>query len=109
MKNSNNLASNHFSINSFLLKDAKTKMWFDAGEVYAREKVSHALRSRPNEERRKRPKPIKKTLKKPKIAPQLEMIVQELISEQQRILNLLIVNETIPGGTVESRTFSGND
>ena len=37
----------------FLLKDTNSGMWFDVGEVYAREKVSHALRSRPNEERRR--------------------------------------------------------
>jgi hypothetical protein len=38
----------------FLLKDTKTNEWYDVGIEYAREKVSHALRSRPNEERRKR-------------------------------------------------------
>lgn len=75
-------------------------MWYDAGENYAREKVSHALRSRPSEERRKRLKQKKKTPRKPKVPPELETTVQDLINEQQRLLKDLIQNDPVTGNNI---------
>jgi len=73
-----------------LLKDLKTGVWTDVGEAYAREKVSHALRSRPSEERRRKPKPKKKLTRKPQIPPQMEGRVHSLIQAQQKLLKIMI-------------------
>lgn len=72
-------------------------MWFDVGNVYAREKVSHALRSRPNEERRRKPKPKKKLARKPEVPPEFEGKVQALIRDQQALLKSMIEKEIFPG------------
>lgn len=82
------------STGRFLLKDPQTKLWYDVGDEYAREKVSHALRSRPNEERPKRPKAKKKASRKPQYPPELEETVQDLINDQQQLLKSLIKKET---------------
>ena len=75
-------------------------MWYDAGDEYAREKVSHALRSRPTDERRKRPKPKKKTTRKSHYTPELEETVKRLIEEQQELLKSMIEKEVFPVGRV---------
>lgn len=77
-------------------------VWTDVGEVYAREKVSHALRSRPNEERRRKPKPKKKLTRKPQIPPALEGRVQSLIQAQQQLLKSMIGKEMFPGAQLDS-------
>lgn len=81
---------------SFLLKDVKTNLWFDVGEVYAREKVSHALRSRPNEERRRKLRPKKKTCRKSEIPMEFEAQVESLIQSQQKLLKTMIETEMFP-------------
>jgi hypothetical protein len=86
----------------FLLKDAESGNWFDVGEIYAREKVSHALRSRPNDERRRKTKPRIKTARKPEIPPELEGRVQALIHEQQALLKSMIEKEVFPGTHFDS-------
>ena len=64
------------------------------GDEYAREKVSHSLRSRPNEHRRSKPKIKKKIVCKPKHSPALEAAVTRLIQEQQELLKSMIHKET---------------
>ena len=65
------------------------------GFEYAKEKVSHALRSRPTEDRRKRAKPKKKTMRKPSFSPELEGLVQGMIADQQSLLQTLIEREVV--------------
>jgi len=75
----------------FLLKDPKLKLWFEVGEEYQKEKVSHALRSRGKEEcRNKRPKPKKKMTRKLQQSPAMDEAVESLIQEQQEMLKTLI-------------------
>ena len=73
-----------------------------SAEFYAREKVSHALRSRPNDERRRKTKPRIKTARKPEIPPELEGRVQALIHEQQALLKSMIEKEVFPGTHFDS-------
>lgn len=94
-------------LHRFLLKDTNSGMWFDVGEVYAREKVSHALRSRPNEERRRNQRP-KKTCRKPEIPAEFEVQVQSLIQAQQALLKSMIETEVFPGAHFDSST-TGTD
>jgi hypothetical protein len=98
-----------FALARFLLKDAKSGMWFDVGDVYAREKVSHALRSRPNEERSRRLKPKKKMTRKPEIPIELEGRVQALIREQQTLLKVMIEREVFPGTHFDSSKVEMDD
>ena len=79
----------------FLLKDTKANCWVDVGFEYAKEKVSHALRSRPTEDRRKRVKPKKKEMRKPSFSPELEDLVQGMITDQQTLLQSLIDREVV--------------
>jgi len=83
------------------LKDLKTGAWEDVGQVYAREKVSHALRSRPSEERRRKSKPKKKLIQKPQVPPELEGRVQSLIEAQQLLLKRMIEQEMLPGAQLD--------
>jgi hypothetical protein len=76
------------------LYDPKTKLWYDVGDEYAREKVSHSLRSRPNEQRRSKPKPRKKMVRKTPYSPALDVVVTRLIQEQQTLLKYMIEKET---------------
>ena len=84
----------------FLLKDTDTDRWYDVGVEYAKEKVSHALRSRPNSERRKRMK-AKRAAKKSTCPPELETKVNHLIADQQQLLESLIQREVLPISPVE--------
>ena len=94
----------------FLLKDTNSGMWFDVGEVYAREKVSHALRSRPNEERRRNLRPKKNSARKPEIPAEFEVQVQSLIEAQQELLKSMIETEVFPGSHFDSaNTDSSNE
>ena len=77
-------------------------MWFDVGEVYAREKVSHALRSRPNEERRRNLRPKKNFSRKPEVPAEFELQVQSLIQSQQELLKSMIETEVFPGTRFDS-------
>jgi hypothetical protein len=74
----------------FLLKDASTNKWLVVDEDYVKEKISHALRSRPNETRRRRPRQPKRTSRKPTLAPDIEATVQKLIIVQQQLLKSMI-------------------
>lgn len=65
------------------------------GFEYAKEKVSHALRSRPTEQRRTRTKPKKKVMRKPSFSPELEELVQGMITDQQTLLQSLIEQEVV--------------
>lgn len=78
----------------FLLYDQNTQLWYDVGDEYAREKVSHSLRSRPNEQRRNKPKPRKKTVRKTQHSPALDELVQRLIVDQQALLKSMIETAT---------------
>mmetsp|Transcript_7926 Transcript_7926/g.10390 ORF Transcript_7926/g.10390 Transcript_7926/m.10390 type:complete len:203 (+) Transcript_7926:164-772(+) len=78
----------------FLLKDSETDQWYDVGIEYAKEKVSHALRSRPGAERRKRNKP-KRLNQKMSCSPQLERTVNRLICDQQQLLEAMIRREVV--------------
>jgi len=71
------------------LKDPTTGIWYDVGDEYAREKVSHALRSK-NDRRRKRPKAKKKNARKPQHSRELEETAQRLIKDQQQLLKSMI-------------------
>lgn len=73
-------------------------MWHDTGDEYAREKVSHALRSRPNEDRPKRTKLKKKVSRKPAQSHDLEDTVRRLIVDQQHLLQSMIEMDFFPGG-----------
>jgi hypothetical protein len=73
-------------------------MWHDTGDDYAREKVSHALRSRPNEDRPKRPKQKKKVARKPAQSHDLEDTVRLLIADQQHLLQSMIEKDFFPAG-----------
>lgn len=77
----------------FLLKDAKSNCWYDVGFEYAKEKVSHALRSRPTDDKRKRIKPKKKAMRKPSFSPELERLVKGMIADQQSLLTSMIDQE----------------
>ena len=92
----------------FLLFDLNTKLWYEVGDDYAREKVSHSLRqrSRPSiheasssSSRRgssttKQNKTRKKTVRKVQHSPALDQIVQQLIDDQQQLLKSMIERET---------------
>ena len=93
----------------FLLKDTNTGMWFDVGEVYAREKVSHALRSRPNEERRRNQRPKKSSSRKPEVPAEFEVQVQTLIQAQQALLKSMIETEVFPGAQFHSSNESSTN
>lgn len=84
------------------MKDSGSGMWFDVGEAYAREKVSHALRSRPNEERRRKLKPKKSTSRKQEIPAEFELNVQSLLQAQQELLKSMIETEVFPGTRFDS-------
>jgi hypothetical protein len=72
-----------------------TGLWDDVGDEYAREKVSHSLRSRPNDHRRTKPKPNRKSsLKKTQQSPAIDLIVSQLLDEQQSLLKTMIDTET---------------
>lgn len=90
-----------WGLGRFLLYDPKTKLWYDVGDEYAREKLSHSLRSRPNEQRRSKPKPRKKCVRKNQYSPALDVIVTRLISEQQSLLKDMIDKETKREAAVE--------
>jgi hypothetical protein len=90
----------------FLLKDVKTNLWFDVGEGYAREKVSHALRSRPNEERRRKLRPKKKTCRKAEIPMEFEAQVESLIQSQQKLLKSMIETEVFPPANFDAAPTS---
>jgi len=77
----------------FLKLDPETKEWYDVGDEYAREKVSHALRSAKDpalrKPRRKR-KPSTAPRKKPVHSPVANRVFQQLLSDQQRIFDDLL-------------------
>lgn len=82
----------------FLLKDPKLQLWFEVGEEYIKEKVSHALRSRPNEERKRRLKPKKKIVRKQTQSLAVEEAAESIIREQQLLLKSMIEREGGGGG-----------
>jgi hypothetical protein len=75
------------------LKDQKLQLWVEVGEEYRKEKVSHALRSRPNDDRSKRQKPKKKVTRKQQELPAVDETVESLIQEQQALLKSMIERE----------------
>mmetsp|Transcript_11066 Transcript_11066/g.17757 ORF Transcript_11066/g.17757 Transcript_11066/m.17757 type:complete len:219 (+) Transcript_11066:80-736(+) len=78
----------------FVLFDPKTQMWYEVSEDYAREKVSHSLRSRPNNQRRCKPKIRKKAVRKQKQSPALDEVVHRILQDQQSILRTMMQKET---------------
>lgn len=88
----------------FLLKDPATNRWYAVSDLYARDKVSHALRSKPWEGRKKPlrtgPKQ-KRVVKKPSVPPETESTVQKLIEQQEKLLATLIENDLTGGRPVQ--------
>lgn len=84
-----------FGDRKFLLFDSKSQRWYDVGDEYAREKVSHSLRSRPRDQGREKSKPRKKsTMKQDTQSSALDDIVSQLISDQQLLLQNMIANDS---------------
>ena len=71
--------------------------------------VSHALRSRPSDERRKRPKPKKKAMRKQQQSPAIDEAVDSLIQEQQALLKSMIEREGGGVGVVLSCAVGGDE
>lgn len=88
------LKSSCFSGARFVLFDPKTKLWYEVSDDYAREKVSHSLRSRPMENRRSRPKLKKKILRQSKHSPALDDVVMHILQDQQSILKAMMQKES---------------
>ena len=76
----------------FLKQDEKTGEWSDLGDSFAREKVSHALRSAKDPNRPK----IKKRRVMPTYEPtaEEEECFQEMLSDQQRFYESLLEKES---------------
>jgi RNase P protein component len=73
----------------FLKKDENTEIWYDVGDEYAHEKVSHALRSAKDPEKKIRP------IRKPKVpnqppTPEENHAFQTLLENQKRIFRSLL-------------------
>lgn len=95
-----------FSLYRFVLYDPKTQLWYEVSEDYIREKVSHSLRSRPNNsnnessssrgrsKRKIRKKNSTSRNNKHKNSPALDEIVQHILQDQQSILRSLMHKET---------------
>lgn len=81
------------SLIRFILYEPNSRLWYEVSPEYAREKVSHSLRSRP-ERRRIKPAARKKTSKKPAHSPALDDIVAHIIQDQQGILKGLMSKES---------------
>lgn len=81
----------------FLKLDPQTKEWYDVGDEYAREKVSHALRSAKDpalrKPRRKR-KPSVAPRKKPVHSELANRVFNQLLADQKRIFENLIREDT---------------
>jgi hypothetical protein len=75
------------------LFDPQTQLWYEVSPEYAREKVSHSLRSRP-ERRRVKPAARKKAAKKTANFHALDDIVAHIIQDQQGILKGLMAKES---------------
>lgn len=75
----------------FLKRDDETGEWSDVGDDYAREKVSHALRSAKDPNRPK----IKKQRVVPKFvpSPEQEAVFRATLRDQQRIFHSLVEKE----------------
>jgi hypothetical protein len=77
----------------FVLKD-ETNVWSVVHETYAKEKISHSLRCKRNEQRKKRaPQEDKRKAKRTALPAELEGVVQKVIQEQQQLLQSMIQNE----------------
>jgi hypothetical protein len=73
----------------FLKKDENTEIWYDVGDDYAHEKVSHALRSSKDTKKKIRPlKPHKVTHQPP--TPEENHVFQTLLETQKRIFRSLL-------------------
>eukprot|EP00980_Cylindrotheca_fusiformis_P031325 scaffold26176_cov117-Cylindrotheca_fusiformis.AAC.1 len=75
----------------FLKLDEKTGEWFDVGDIYAREKVSHALRSAKDPNRPRIKKPRKVTEHVP--SAEENALFGEAFEEQQKIFQALVQKE----------------
>lgn len=77
-----------------MLYDPKTQLWYEVSEEYAREKVSHSLRSRPMDHRRDRPKMKTKSIRTSRQSPALDDVVQRILQDQQLILRTMMEKES---------------
>lgn len=75
----------------FLKQDEKTGEWTDVGEHYAREKVSHALRSAKDPKRPKTKK--RREVKKYVPTPEEDSLFEATLADQQRIFQRLVARE----------------
>jgi hypothetical protein len=93
----------------FLKRDDETGEWSDVGDDYAREKVSHALRSAKDPNRPK----IKKTRVVPKFvpSPEQEAIFRATLRDQQRIFQSLVEkeNQGLDAAEMFDHGFSSED
>ena len=76
----------------FLKRDDETGEWSDVGDDYAREKVSHALRSAkdPNRPKIKKPRVVPKFVP----SPEQEALFRATLRDQQRIFHSLVEKES---------------
>lgn len=82
----------------FLRKDEKTNMWYDVGDAYAHEKVSHALRSAKDPE--KKCQRIKQKVKLQLPTANENPAFHTLLEQQQHIFRALI-NEDQPSEAMD--------
>jgi hypothetical protein len=79
----------------FLKKDENTNIWYDVGDEYAHEKVSHALRSAKDPEKNKCQRKKQKVTHQPP-SPEQNHAFQTLLEKQQRIFwSLLEENQAL--------------
>lgn len=79
----------------FLKQDESSGEWKDVGDHYAREKVSHALRSAkdPNRPKTKKQREVKKYVP----TPEEDALFEATLADQQRIFRALVVREAKDG------------
>jgi hypothetical protein len=84
----------------FLKQDEMTGEWKNVGEQYAREKVSHALRSAkdPNRPKIKKPREVKRHIP----TAEEDRLFEMTYADQQQIFRYLVINEA-KGITAEIR------
>lgn len=75
----------------FVLRDAPSSRWVEVSDDYAKEKVSHALRSLPKPWRKKTGDERKK-YRKPVLSSDAETLVSKVLQNQQQLLRAMIQN-----------------
>ena len=89
----------------FLKQNPKTDEWEDVGDGYAREKVSHALRSAKDPNRPRIKKPRKVTKHVPTADEDAEF--ESVLSDQRKIFEQLLRKQT--AGTITEQEDSSTE